>query len=131
MIKKANCIFDYIYDWSTSEEILMRKIDVNKNELESCLNSKSTSLTSFRYIENNNEEKKERSLNFTFHDENKTNLMYKFNNCYIDKNVNINERNKPLEDDDEAIILPKKKDYLNTINDEEEIVCCSSVCNIF
>ena len=131
MIKKANCIFDYIYDWSTSEEILMRKIDVNKNELESCLNSKSTSLTSFRYIENNNEEKKERSLNFTFHDENKTNLMYKFNICNIDKNVNINERNKAFEDDEEAIILPKKKDYLNTINDEEEIVCCSSVCNIF
>ena len=126
MIKKANYKFDYIYDWTTPKESLIRKLIINKNELVSIQNSKSTDLTSFKHITDNNEEKNKRSFYSNFEYETKNNLMSEFNLCNID---NVNNY-RQFEEREEAIIYSKNKDYLNTLNDEE-IVCCSSVCNVF
>ena len=126
MMNKANFIFDYIYDWTTPEESLMRRV-VTYNSEESNINKKSTFHTD-KYIEEN-EDNNKKSLDISF-DVSKKNLV---NKIKIIENVNVynkNNNNKQFNEDEEAIIISKRKDYLKSINDDDE-VCCTSGCILF
>ena len=46
-------------------------------------------------------------------------------------NSNEFEKNEHIIDNEEAIICSKRKDYLDTIDIENEEVCCTSGCKIF
>ena len=120
ILEKEGLNFDYIYDWTTPEESLNINASSNKGELESIQNKKST-FTSSRQIEDNFEENNELNL---FN--NKNAIISNINN-----NITYNKRNNHYKESEEAIIFSKRKDYLNTINNEEDVVCCTSDCNIF
>ena len=128
MIEKAGYKFDYIYDWTTHEESLKIKESLNKGELES--NHRKTTFTSNRHFEDSIEDN-----NYLNLDNNKNCLISKFNcNVNIEKNYDYiinNDRNNHNKENEEAIIFSKRNDYLNSINNEEDVVCCTSDCNIF
>ena len=145
ILKKENSKFDYIYDWTTPEEKLMRRVITPKSELESYQNKKTT-LASFKPNIESREENIDRNLYLTLENNNsKNNLESKFNNNSNIYNLENNENNKDMgiksyskykkiEEDEDAIIISKRKGYLDTISNEEEeedVVCCSSGCKIF
>ena len=126
ILEKEGLNFDYIYDWTTPEESLNINASSNKGELESIQNKKST-FTSSRQIEDNFEENNELNL---FN--NKNAIISNINNFKPNNDIiTYNKRNNHYKESEEAIIFSKRKDYLNTINNEEDVVCCTSDCNIF
>ena len=136
VLKKENKKFDYIYDWTTPEERLMRRVVTPRSELESCQNKKTT-LASFKHYGDSREENNDKSLYLTLENNNsKRNSIYKFHNN-INKNENSVKKYKEKkqyqqnEENEEPIIISKKNGYLDTASKEDEIVCCTSGCNIF
>ena len=121
MMNKANYIFDYIYDWTTPKESLLRRVETYKSDIESNINKKSTFHT-YKSIGEN-----EDIISF---EASKKNLVSKIN---INENVNVYniKNNKKFNEDEEAIIISKRKDYLNSINIDEDEVCCTSGCILF
>ena len=119
MLNKINCKFDYVYDWTTPEENI--GADENKIEFDSIINKKTT-FTSYKNNENGDEEINKISLHSPI-DSSKNNFV--FNNNIKDDNEKLNE------DEEEAIIFSKRKDYLNSIYNEEDVVCCTSSCILF
>jgi len=136
ILKKDHAKFDYIYDWTTAEEKLMRRVITPKSELESYQNKKTT-FASFKHFGDSREENIDKSFHFTLENNNsKKNIGSKFNNSKMENNKDINDikkysRNKIIEDNEEPIILSKKNKHMDTISNDEEVVCCTSGCNIF
>ena len=136
ILKKDHAKFDYIYDWTTAEEKLMRRVITPKSELESYQNKKTT-FASFKHFGDSREENIDKSFHFTLENNNsKKNIGSKFNNSKMGNNKDINDikkysRNKIIEDNEEPIILSKKNKHMDTISNDEEVVCCTSGCNIF
>ena len=119
MLNKINCKFDYVYDWTTPEENI--GADENKIEFDSIINKKTT-FTSYKNNENGDEEINKISLHSPI-DSSKNNFFF---------NKNIKDDNEKLnKDEEEAIIFSKRKDYLNSIYNEEDVVCCTSSCILF
>ena len=137
MLKKEHNKFDYIYDWTTPEEKLMRRVITPKSELESNQNKKTT-WASFKHHGDSREECNDRSLYLTLENNNnsKNNLISKINNSNI-KNENRQniikkyKRNKEPEDNEEPIIISKSKGHLDTLSNEDDVICCTSGCKIF
>ena len=133
MLNKINCQFDYIYDWKNEEESI--RMDGNKNELNSNINKKTT-FTSYKHIENVNNTDEEINKN-SFHSpigNTRNTLSFKnnINDEEIHKNTNYYPKiNEIMKEEEEAIIFSKRKDYLNSLNDEEDVVCCTSSCILF
>ena len=136
ILRKDHAKFDYIYDWTTAEEKLMRRVITPKSELESNQNKKTT-FASFKHLGESKEENYDKSFHFTLENNNsKKNIGSKFNNSKMEINKEKNDikkysRNKIIEDSEEPIILSKKNKHMDTIRNDEEIVCCTSGCNIF
>ena len=136
ILKKDHAKFDYIYDWTTAEEKLMRRVITPKSELESYQNKKTT-FASFKHFGDSREENIDKSFHFTLENNNsKKNIGSKFNNSKMENNKDINDikkysRNKIIEDNEEPIILSKKNKHMDTISNDEEVVCCTSGCHIF
>ena len=132
ILKKTFLKFDYIYNWTTAEEISIRRIYSDKNEIESRINNKK-SLTSRKLINDNEEDPNKRTFYMSF-DDSKKNLFPKYN-CNEDdiynKNVNNFRKNNKIIENEEAIIFSKRKDYLNSINSADEAICCTSECILF
>jgi casein kinase I family protein HRR25 len=133
MLNRINCQFDYIYDWTNGEE--STRMDGNKIELNSNINKKTT-FTSHKHTENFNntdEEINKNSYNSTIGNIKNT-LAFKnnINDEEIHKNTNYYPKiNEIMKEDEEAIIFSKRKDYLNSLNNEEDAVCCTSSCILF
>ena len=127
MMNKANYIFDYIYDWTSPEESTMRRVGTYNSEIESNLNKKST-FHSSKYI-GENEYYNKKNLDISFDASKKNILDSKINN----ENVNVYniKNNNQFNEDEDAIIISKRKDYLNTIIYDEDEVCCTSGCILF
>jgi serine/threonine protein kinase len=136
ILRKDHAKFDFIYDWTTAEEKLMRRVITPKSELESYQNKKTT-FASFKHFGDSREENNDKSFHITVENNNiKKNIGSKFNSSKIENNKEINDikkysRNKIIEDNEEPIILSKKNNHMDTISNDEEVVCCTSGCNIF
>jgi serine/threonine protein kinase len=136
ILRKDHAKFDFIYDWTTAEEKLMRRVVTPKSELESYQNKKTT-FASFKHFGDSREENNDKSFHITVENNNiKKNIGSKFNSSKIENNKEINDikkysRNKIIEDNEEPIILSKKNNHMDTISNDEEVVCCTSGCNIF
>ena len=136
ILKKDHAKFDYIYDWTTAEEKLMRRAITPKSELESNQNKKTT-FASFKHFGDSREENNDKSFHFTLENNiSKKNIDSKFNNSKMENkkeenDIKKNSRNKIIEDDEEPIFLSKKNNHIDTISNDEEVVCCTSGCNIF
>ena len=122
MLKAENNKFDYIYDWTTPEEKLRRRAMTPKSELESNQNKKTT-LASFKHLGDSKEENNDKSLFLILENNNsKKNL---------NKNISLNKRNNEDEKNENVpFIISKKLDQLDTISNDD-VVCCTSGCNIF
>ena len=119
MLNRFNYIFDYIYDWTTPEEKIMRT-NLSQNA--------KTNISSTNYEENlQNRNKKSICLSL---ENNNSDMLLTVNNK---NNLNEFEKNEHTNDNDneEAIIFSKRNDYLETIVNENEEVCCTSGCKIF
>jgi len=136
ILRKDHAKFDFIYDWTTAEEKLMRRVVTPKSELESYQNKKTT-FASFKHFGDSREENNDKSFHFTLENNNsKKNIGSKINNSKAENNKEINDikkysRNNIIKDNEEPIILSKKNKNMDTISNDEEVVCCTSGCNIF
>ena len=117
MLNRLNYTFDYIYDWTTPEEKIMRTNFFSKNYAE---------ISSTNY-EEHLQNKNKRSINMTL-ENNNSDMLLTVNNK---NNSNEFEKNELFNDNEEAIIYSKRNDYLETIVIENEEVCCTSGCKIF
>ena len=136
MLKKGHYKFDYIYDWTTPEERMMRKVITPKSELESNHNKKTT-LASFKHLGDSREEYNGRNVYITLENNNsKKNTDSKVYNSIINKSKNSQNKSKDYKQCDESveneepIIFSKKKGHLDTISNDD-VVCCTSACYIF
>ena len=117
MLNRFNYTFDYIYDWTTPEEKIMRTNFLSKNYAE-------ISSTSYEeHLQNKNK----RSINMAL-ENNNYDMLLTVNNK---NNSNELEKNEYINDNEEAIINSKRNDYLETVDIENEEVCCTSGCKIF
>jgi len=136
ILRKDHAKFDFIYDWTTAEEKLMRRVVTPKSELESYQNKKTT-FASFKHFGDSREENNDKSFHFTLENNNsKKNIGSRINNSKAENNKEINDikkysRNNIIKDNEEPIILSKKNKNMDTISNDEEVVCCTSGCNIF
>jgi serine/threonine protein kinase len=136
ILKKKHHKFDYVYDWTTPEEKLMRRVVTPKSELESNQNKKTT-LASFKNYGDSKEDLNDKTLYLSL-ENNNSKKNYSIKNIKMtEKSQNTNlknqSRNNKIDDNEEAIIISKRKGYLDTISNEEdeEVVCCTSGCHIF
>jgi serine/threonine protein kinase len=136
MLKKKHHKLDYVYDWTTPEEKLMRRVVTPKSELESNQNKKTT-LASFKNYGDSKEDLNDKSLYLSLENNNSKN-NYNIKNIKMAENSQNNNlknqsRNNRIDDNEEAIIISKRKGYLDTLSNEEdeEVVCCTSGCHIF
>jgi serine/threonine protein kinase len=136
MLKKKHHKLDYVYDWTTPEEKLMRRVITPKSELESNQNKKTT-LASFKNYGDSKEDLNDKSLYLSL-ENNNSKKNYNLKNIKMteksqNNNLKNQNRNNKIEDNEEAIIISKRKGYLDTISneEEEEVVCCTSGCQIF
>ena len=135
ILRKEHFKFDYIYDWTTVEERLKRRVVTPRSEIDSIQNKKSTFAT-YNKFGDSREENIEPNFN---------NIIKKNNNTLnrniikeeIDKSnsifdVKTYKRFKEIKEEEEEIIIPQRRNYrINNINNKEEEVCCSAGCNIF
>ena len=117
MLNRLNYTFDYVYDWTTPEEKIMRANLFSKNYVD---------ISSTNY-EEHLQNKNKRSISLAF-ENNNSDMLLTANNK---NNSNDSEKNEHINDNEEAIIFSKRNDYLETIVTENEDVCCTSGCKIF
>ena len=144
MLRKEHNKFDYIYDWTTNEERIKRRVITPRSEIESTLNKKTTFI-SYKHFGDSKDENNDGNnyyLNIKkYNNNNNGNGNNELNNNiikeekYQDNNyleVKKYNKNKILKEEEEQIIIAKRKKYhLNSNNNNEEEVCCSGGCNIF
>jgi len=94
ILRKDHAKFDFIYDWTTAEEKLMRRVVTPKSELESYQNKKTT-FASFKHFGDSREENNDKSFHFTLENNNsKKNIGSKINNSKAENNKEINDIKK-------------------------------------
>ena len=144
VLRKEHLKFDYIYDWTTSEERLKRRVVTPRSEIESTQNRKSTFITyNNKFIGDSREENDNNIMNSIF---NNYNSCLKKSNNYMNKKISredidksnsifniktYKKYNEIKEEEEEIIIPPQTNNNLNAINNNKEVVCCSMDCNIF
>ena len=126
VIKRNGSTFDYVYDWTTPEENLMRSESISKDDWDSNHNRIST-LASMRHSGENKDENNEYCLATNSRDYRKKSSQT------FSKDYNYRRENSYETDEHniDTIFNLKRENYLETLNYDEEIVCCSSACNIF
>ena len=117
ILNRLNYTFDYVYDWTTPEEKIMRANFFGKNYID---------ISSINY-EEHLQNKNKRSISLAL-ENNNSDMLLTVNNK---NNSNKFEKNEHINDNEEAIIFSKRNDYLETIVNEDEEVCCTAVCKIF
>ncbi len=136
---KEHSKFDYIYDWTTPEEKLMRRVITPKSELESYQNKKTT-FASYKHFYDSREENNNDKTIFLTLENSRKNLINSYKNntngnmeSNNDNNIKICKNNKmPQPEDDEGpIIISRKKNLEPLSNDDDDVVCCTSGCMIF
>jgi serine/threonine protein kinase len=134
MLRKDHNKFDYIYDWTTYEERLKRRVITPRSEIDSFQNKKST-LASYKNFGDSKEESSEPLRHLSLKKNNSNDLSkkdenVKNNNIYI---VNTYKKNGEIkeESEEENIIISNKRGQLNSINKKEDEICCNFECNIF
>ena len=133
ILRKEHFKFDYIYDWTTVEERLKRRVVTPRSEIDSMQNKKSTFAT-YNKIGDSREENNEPTYNNIIKKNNNTRNIIREE---IDKSnsifdVKTYKRFKEIKEEEEEIIIPQRKNNkINNINNKEEEVCCSTGCNIF
>jgi hypothetical protein len=132
MIRKEHSKFDYIYDWTTNEDRSKRKVVTSRSDLDSTQNKKSTFAT---YKNNYDSRDDNNDYYLTIRKNNNNNGGNNLNNnMIIEENEQINDivktSNKSKEE--ENIIISKRRNQrLDSINNDDENVCCTAGCNIF
>ena len=116
----------------------MRRVITPKSELESYQNKKTT-LASFKHFYDSRDENNNDKSLFLSLENGKKNMINNYKNITngnIENKDNIikqckkNKMPQP-EDEEEAIIISKRK-YLDTLsNEDDDVICCSTGCNIF
>ena len=134
MLRKDHNKFDYIYDWTTYEERLKRRVITPRSEIDSFQNKKST-LASYKNFGDSKEESSEPLRHLSIKKNNSNDLSKKDENVknyniYI---VNTYKKNGEIkeESEEENIIISNKRGQLNSINKKEDEICCNFECNIF
>ena len=134
ILRKNHHKFDYIYDWTTNEERLKRRVITPRSEIDSFQNKKST-LASYKNLGDSKEESSEPLRHLSLKKNNSNDLSKKDENVknyniYI---VNTYKKNGEIkeESEEENIIISNKRDQLNSINKKEDEICCNFECNIF
>jgi len=130
MLRRGYYKFDYIYDWTTNEEIFKRRVITPKSE--STQNKKST-LASYK---NNGDSREEINYNFGIKKNNNKNKNIENNNIIKEEiifNVKTYNKNKEIkEEEEEHIIIERRKRYSHdNINNKGEDICCTTRCIIF
>ena len=152
VIRKMNCKFDYIYDWTTPEERMMHRVCTSKSDLGSSNNKitiTSNKRTTIFTNKNNGDDNKNEDEKINYYDYSL--LTLNNNNKNSTKNIfgiNFNKKNnksflKNFEEDnqikeifnDEESIKKKRQNSenennVNKMKDKDDI-CCSSGCFIF
>ena len=136
ILKKEHHKFDYIYDWTTPEERMMRKVITSKSEFESNQNKKTT-LASFKNLGDSKEENYGKNLYITLDNNNSKKItdskIYNSIASISKNNQNKIKSNRQCDEsaeNEDPIIFSKKKGYLDTISNDD-LVCCTSACQIF
>jgi hypothetical protein len=131
MIRKEHSKLDYIYDWTTHEDRSKRKIVSSRSDLDSTQNRKSTYAT-YKNNYDSRDENNDYYLSIRKNNNKKGNHFN--NNMIIEENeqnndiVKTSNRNK----EEENIIISKRRNQrLDSINNDDENVCCTAGCNIF
>ena len=131
MLRKDHSKFDYIYDWTTNEERLKRRVITPRSEIESFQNKRSTKASYKNFGDS-----KEESIEHLRHLSLKKNISNDFSKIDVNiKNNNIRTFKKHAEikeeSEEENIIISKKRNHqLNTLNKREDEVCCKFGCYI-
>ena len=132
ILRKEHYKFDYIYDWTTYEERLKRRVVTPRSEMESTQNKKTT-LVTYKYNGNSRDENNDDFNNNLLKKKNNNNIHN--NNVIIEENDKTNsiinvktyKHKKEIKEEEEEIIIPQRqKNY----NNKEEEVCCSDGCII-
>ena len=131
MIRKEHSKLDYIYDWTTHEDRSKRKIVSSRSDLDSTQNRKST----FATYKNNYDSRDENNDYYLSIRKNNNKKGNHFNNNMI---IEENEQNNDIvktsnrNKEEENIIISKRRNQrLDSINNDDENVCCTAGCNIF
>ena len=144
VFRKEHIKFDYIYDWTTSEERIKRRVITPRSDIESTKNRKSSFMTyNNKFVGDNREENENIIMNNIYNNynlcsrKNNINMLKKYPKEEFDKsnsifNVKIYKKNNEIKEEEEEIIIPPRNDNnLNITNNNKEVVCCSMNCNIF
>ena len=138
ILRKEHLKFDYIYDWTTQEDRLKRRVITPKSEFESTQNKKST----FATFKNNGDSKDEvndiylsiKNSNSNLKGNNHFNAIN--NNNIIKEEINQNDSifniqtSKNNNEENYNIIIPQRKKHITDKLNEEE-TCCTSGCKIY
>ena len=130
MIRKDHSKFDYVYDWTTHEDRSKRKILSSRSDLDSTQNRKSTFAT---YRNNYDSRDENNDYYLTIRKNNKKENHFN-NNMIIEENeqnIDIVKTSNRSKEEENIIISKRRNQRLDSINNDDENVCCTSGCNIF
>jgi len=130
MIRKDHSKFDYVYDWTTHEDRSKRKILSSRSDLDSTQNRKSTFAT---YRNNYDSRDENNDYYLTIRKNNKKENHFN-NNMIIEENeqnIDIVKTSNRSKEEENIIISKRRNQRLDSINNDDENVCCTAGCNIF
>ena len=139
VMRKENFSLDYIYDWTTDKEIRSRNSKITKSDYETQGNG--TSVTSRKLQTKNNDfivnsanvndisPKREKINEDRLNNIRETKDEMDYKNDYKNEYITYRKLKKSFNDDGRM----KNKEENNYAEDDspDQIVCCSSACNIF
>ena len=133
MIRKVHSKFDYVYDWTTHEDIFKRKVVTPRSDLDSTQNRKSTFAT-YKNIYDSRDDNNDYYLTIRKNNNNNKKGNHLNNNMIIEKNEQNNDIIKASnrsKEEENIIISKRRSQRLDYINNDDENVCCVASCNIF
>ena len=133
MIRKVHSKFDYVYDWTTHEDIFKRKVVTSRSDLDSTQNRKSTFAT-FKNIYDSRDDNNDYYLTISKNNNNNKKGNNLNNNMIIEENEQNNDIIKASnrsKEEENIIISKRRSQRLDYINNDDENVCCVASCNIF
>ena len=140
MLRKGHNKFDYIYDWTTFDDRIKRRVITPRSEIDSTLNRKTN--YSYRHFGDSRDENNDANNYLTLKKTNINNDNNEHNYDTIKEEINqdnnileikkYNKENETLEEDVKVIISQRKQHRLETNhNNNKEEICCSFECVIF
>ena len=133
MIRKVHSKFDYVYDWTTHEDIFKRKVVTPRSDSDSTQNRKSTFAT-YKNIYDSRDDNNDYYLTIRKNNNNNKKGNHLNNNMIIEKNEQNNDIIKASnrsKEEENIIIFKRRSQRLDYINNDDENVCCVASCNIF